>query len=657
MCFFAGSMLNRLQSAVQAECAHIPGQKVTIGALYYIPPNIVAVKNIRSVDQNSQLLFTVPTAYVRLALKESFIKKRIVLAEIVVDGPSIYDPQFYSYLNKYGRNLIDYILSLPQQNIRLRVRGARLNESGSITAGCQFLTDMVFVFDGLSWSVVGRLYEERLTVCAQAADKKGCVSRRVPLEYRIKGLLSNSKFIIENCELLRENFYVKIWGSFGGNHLFVKGFSFINTAFKERNYVKEKKSRIRDIVEIVTGKIWQQQLPALKMSDVDLYILDIDSALVLALPSITIDRLSMSVDNIPVSAKGTVKIEKPYTFAFSVSSSLKNNADKRLEHLNRIALDINGDTDGLRGRCDGTLEVGLGKAGDAAYPYEMTKIAFDHLSVDWKEFPLVRVNAQKCDIVCATSSNTYEIPLRLMKAAAFLHGKKDLRVGLQSNVHDGTLSAKAQIDISDFPLKVTALLRARDITASRLSGLLVHFSKVDGKLFSQMAYRNFPQRILKGGMSIANGRLNDFEFFKWLSDFMAVPGLRSFSFNQASVNFAVDETSARMQSISLRAPDMTIGGFFILGKKDMVTSRLSLQFSRKLLEESEKFRQITKMLPGGDGPIVFDFQLSGILHAMNFQWLDSPLKAQVQDAIPGFVERHIEQSVESLMEGNAHARP
>ena len=46
----------------------------------------------------------------------------------------------------------------------------------------------------------------------------------------------------------------------------------------------------------------------------------------------------------------------------------------------------------------------------------------------------------------------------------------------------------------------------------------------------------------------------------------------------------------------------------------------------------------------------FDFQLSGNLSTMNFQWLPSEVKEKIQMRIPDFVERMIERNVDALME-------
>ena len=96
--------------------------------------------------------------------------------------------------------------------------------------------------------------------------------------------------------------------------------------------------------------------------------------------------------------------------------------------------------------------------------------------------------------------------------------------------------------------------------------------------------------------------------------------------------------------------DLYLKGYFRVDRKDLVSSQLSLIFSRELLRKSRKFRPLLKLLEKELTSLSFDFQLSGNLHAMNFQWLDSEIKQTIQEKMPDFFERRIERGIDAMIE-------
>ncbi|MEK6567182.1 MAG: hypothetical protein AABZ27_00405 [Candidatus Omnitrophota bacterium] len=95
---------------------------------------------------------------------------------------------------------------------------------------------------------------------------------------------------------------------------------------------------------------------------------------------------------------------------------------------------------------------------------------------------------------------------------------------------------------------------------------------------------------------------------------------------------------------------MDLGGYFKLGINDFVSSKMSLALSRQLLGESPKFTRLLKLISPDLNQLTFNFQLSGILHRMNFKWLKSDLKKELQAHIPNFIERKIERGVAQAIE-------
>ena len=58
-----------------------------------------------------------------------------------------------------------------------------------------------------------------------------------------------------------------------------------------------------------------------------------------------------------------------------------------------------------------------------------------------------------------------------------------------------------------------------------------------------------------------------------------------------------------------------------------------------------------------DAHLNFDFRLSGNIGAVNFQWLPSEVKRQIQGQIPDFIERKIEQNIDDMMAPSPKGAP
>ena len=102
--------------------------------------------------------------------------------------------------------------------------------------------------------------------------------------------------------------------------------------------------------------------------------------------------------------------------------------------------------------------------------------------------------------------------------------------------------------------------------------------------------------------------------------------------------------------MSLDSQDVDLNGYFKLGLNDFVSSKMSLALTKPLLAESPKFTRLLKLVSPDFDALTFKFQLSGILDRMNFKWLRSDLKRELQERIPNFIERKIERDVQAAIE-------
>jgi hypothetical protein len=190
------------------------------------------------------------------------------------------------------------------------------------------------------------------------------------------------------------------------------------------------------------------------------------------------------------------------------------------------------------------------------------------------------------------------------------------------------------------------------LNASHLEELLVHFSKIRGRLFSQINFSNDPRIELHGSIQLKDGQIRDFAFLKWLSESFSMDNVIQIDFQKASTAFSVTDEGAGIQDIWLEAKDVKIQGFFQVDQRSLVSSVLSLSFSRPFLQESPKLRPVVRMLDPQEDLYDFLFRLSGNQHAMNFQWIDSPVKSAIAQRVPDFIERIIERKIDRQTAGS-----
>ncbi|MCK5493186.1 MAG: hypothetical protein KAJ14_08755, partial [Candidatus Omnitrophica bacterium] len=166
----------------------------------------------------------------------------------------------------------------------------------------------------------------------------------------------------------------------------------------------------------------------------------------------------------------------------------------------------------------------------------------------------------------------------------------------------------------------------------------------------QANYRNWPNKKFYGTIIVRDGTLSNLQFLDWLSKFFKIPQLNQIDFSDISANFLVNNDIASLQNISLTSEDVGVGGYFRLYDNQLINSRLSLFFSREVLEASPRFKLILKLLGKDFTDLGFDFQLSGLLHDINFKWLDSYFKKRVRDSIPDFIERGLERKIDNIIQ-------
>src|SRR3989338_7250223 len=146
------------------------------------------------------------------------------------------------------------------------------------------------------------------------------------------------------------------------------------------------------------------------------------------------------------------------------------------------------------------------------------------------------------------------------------------------------------------------------------------------------------------------GMTSGYAFLDWLGDTFAAPSVKNLNFYNSSFKFLVTRKNEGLSEIIFKSRLLGLKGYYLVDKDNMVSSKMSVTFSRSLTKESSKMRTVFGLYDKTMPAITFDFQLSGNENALNFQWLPSEAKRKIQDRIPNFIERGIERKIDAMMD-------
>lgn len=469
--------------------------------------------------------------------------------------------------------------------------------------------------------------------------------RDLPLRYRFKGFCVRGGFSFENLELMRDDLYVKLWGGIHGSAVRANGFAFIDTSF-DRNAYGKPFSKIKRQIKLFMKKPFGDQFE--EVPGADLHIHDIDWQFNLALPQVKIERMDLSLNNIPFKIKGDVAILEDMPLDLMLSAWLLYFRKTWIKDVEKADVKITGFLSKNELRGDADLSLSFIK--DHGVTLQKAEMIFKDSRLNFSEYPRLNVFVKALDVSYIEKENTHRVFLHDFNADLNLQDKRYKFIDFNSRLYDGIFSGKACLDMAKSPPRVGSSMQIKDVSANRLGGLFFYLSKVDGKLQSDMRFDNYPRATLSGRMFIQSGYLTNFDFFKWMGNIFNLPELEKVYFDNIDTDFLTTFEKQGLDKINLVSDDLTLNGYFGLDKNEIVSSKISIIFSRRLMEKSANLQTLLNLVDEKSDRLAFDFQLSGNFHKMNFQWLESEFKKKIQKAIPDFIERKIEKNIEDFIE-------
>jgi len=637
--------------------------QLDIGYMVYVFPNIVIVKNAvltpkDDLDPARVVRFPIVTA--EFSILEFVLRQSVAVQKIKLYGPYIHHGYFSDFLKRNGKHLMDFLLRLPRIDFRFSIKEVLWDFTAG--AGSPDYVQLNFVFwmkKDTVW-VQGAARKDKYVYAPRhktrwppgAADGLlGGWKRRatgVPLEFDFKGVWAREGLFIDHLTLARKNIYLKLWGSLFKKKLQLNGFSFLDTYPKEERRAAKSAKRSERIREYLRKA---QKSAAVDYSkDKDLYIMDMDCSARISLPRIDVERLNFNFNDVPVTLKGTLLFNEPFAADLDIWLDPARSKNFPVKNLNKVQWHLAGASDGKAFTSDNDIRISFDKAKNPNFPVEKIESSLKGLRFLLDPYTRPTAQLKQAEATITVDGNAHK--LFLEDAAISLNALKSaLRLlEIRSPFYGGKLAGKFWLTTGHQAApKIDGTVALNDVDVHQLDELFFDFTKAEGRLFGRIHLTSVPRINLDGQFDMYNGRLKNFAFFQWLADTFNLPSLRQVDFKQVSSGFTADIDTLKFQGIFLNSENVDIGGDFAIDKNNFVASYLSLAFSKKLLNESAKFRPILKIF-GDDIPmVIFDFQLSGRQEAMNFQWMPSPHKNMIQERIPDFVERTIERRIDEMM--------
>lgn len=589
-------LLSSVKNTTEKNLGKIFNQEVLIEKIFFFPPNLVTIKKI-SISKIGSEKKSPPVLIEKVKCLFSpwmlIFKRDFVIAKMDIHSPSI----DYFFLRKNFAELVEAIRSLAQkQPLRIRVKSARLN-----------LIQKEMPRRWIALDANLKIHPGRSIISSGLIDLENVFI----MGYNLRVLMTKEGFMIEALNLESSQFSSRLWGIYENNVLALNGTSSFS-----------------------------------KFSDLDIH--DLACVIKFNLPTINIENASFSLKNVPFALKGSVSFAQSPMLNLKFASFPDQTEEIRLNNPKRFDMDISGIL--RKGKFNGRVNLDFLRETRAGVRSEQVETIFKNLTFLTAQDEMIKMSFEEAAVAYTSGSNLYNIFLK--DCSCLLHFEINLIkfVKLKSIIYDGFLEGEGNLRTNYMPFRASFDINITGVSADKLHNLLPYCSKTYGNLTSQIQYRNYPGLNLTGELFIKDGYLDNIIFFNWVKDFLEVPSLNRINFDKLFAKFIINDERASLEGMHLESKDVGLEGYFTLYENDLVSSKLSLSISKNLLMESVNVKRLFNYLAKDVPYLNFNFQLSGFFQAMNFKWLESDFKQELQDLLPRRIEQRLESEVEKIIE-------
>jgi hypothetical protein len=401
--------------------------------------------------------------------------------------------------------------------------------------------------------------------------------------YKLNGTVLNAGFELDNLTIDNGRTSVNLWGSWFDKSIDWKGFILYNK----------------------------------------FYILDIDGHLRIQNNDLVLKHLSFTVNGDAVTASGHCSRQDP--FQCDADLAYNKNIDLHLHAQNT--------TQGLAFK--GWVDL------------DRIHASFEDLKARIVNGNFLKLKIKQIQAVFSINSNEHRVSLEELWASINFSSPYQKAIAFSTaRAYAGHINSRIFVNTSSFPWQIEGQGKFERIDINLLSHDFPYFQQCHGLLTGTYTLEAQSNPKLNGTFTLLNGNFDGSRFQEWMVSTLQMPSLGRVSNADIAGHFSIDGESKMLDDLTLKTGDLDLRGFFHLDEDDLVSSQASVRFSKELLKESRIGRDIMGLVHGA-WTLPFEFELSGNVHRMNFQWDNSPLKDKVRQHLFSFFERMIDRRMDA----------
>lgn len=614
--------------------------EISIGSVYYAFPDRIIIAPVRikktalAPDQTSLVLSGMAA---RFSVWNLITSGKLNVPKVTIYPSKVSYYALSQFLEDNYERILEFIRNASGKDLKVRVHETLLNFDRKGEPD-YIAMELLLTLKDKKIDGTGLFRADQYRFAGHNGKETRRMTKGWPLWYKISGELMADGFLMDQFILNSGNFYSRLWGTLQSGLLEINGFAFMDTTKQnpdETGY---------SFAHYINNFPDDEQL-----AYIDTYILDIKGLFRLAYPVAEVEKLVFSLNNLPVTLRGSISLLDPLTVDTQLSLRKSPPSGGWRDYFESAQLNLHGTWKDKVLNTNGHMDIDFKNAGSSSLAPEMAKFTFKDLSLYVDPAKRTVLNLASGDIVYFINTNEHKISVADFRTVTTREMEGYKSIEISGPFYHGTMNGRMWFDVTQNPAKITALVLLNDVDTDALEELLIQFAKFNGRMSSKVNFTNVPKMELSGDMTVYDGQLTDFDFFEWVADSFSLPALKAIDFERGSAQFTVNEEHVLLHDVRLRTDNVHIGGYYKLDSQNLVASELSLELSRALLNESPKFKPLLKTYKKEDAHLNFDFRLSGNIGAVNFQWLPSEVKRQIQGQIPDFIERKIEQNIDEMM--------
>ncbi len=617
--------------------ARSPGYRFQSGPGFFLPPNGIIIQDMdirffpeKEGESQGRVLARIPTLVLRFSLKRYFFEKKIIFPVIVLKSLRGNYPDLLQVGREFGSFLPAPAGERPAF-LTVKVRNARLesvNRGSSPDKG--YIINAVFRQNPEQLQLEGRMCAPGFRCRLPLGLASRVLGAPDALSFLLSMDLGKDKSRIKDLMIKHPRGEGHWQGLWDGRTAQVTGYALGDT----RRY---------DGAEGRPLKGWG--IPAARW-DPNLVILDMHATATVTPAEIRLDTLCFHVNTVPVRVSGGLGTTGDLPTRFSILAQ-----SPKLERFFPGCYSLQGDIQGRvkdrRWIASGLLTVLARPPGASS---REVKVALQVEGLHFKD-------VQRCPGV-GVDALTISLPsgdVRLKGVDMFWNARLNNMDYLffTGQLYSGRFFSRAWF-------RKDANGNARSFWVLDLQNLHLEdwhqdwqgLSAVSGRLSGRYFLRADPMFTMKGKMLFTDGVLNRVRFLEWFSAAFGFKAMKRLKFDALSLSMVMDPSGVHIDRLSLISDRVHIRGNFSLSAQKMVSSRLSILMDTSYVDQSLELAQLLKEKNPDRLNYNFEFQLSGPLEAVNFQWLPSRVKDLIKKRIPDFIERRIERNVDQMIKSS-----